>query len=162
MSNDAIVLLKEDHKRVKQLFKQLEQKKDEGGEAIADLAAEICEELIVHAAIEEEIFYPAARKVVDEELLLLEADEEHHMVDVLISEIQKLDPTHEHFVAKNIVLMDMVKHHIEEEEGELFPQVREALGRARLQEIGEEMLTRKKQLMKEPQVLTIDEPQSVS
>lgn len=162
MSNDAIVLLKEDHKKVKQLFKQLESKKDESGEAIASLSQEICDELIVHAAIEEEIFYPAARKVVDEELLLLEADEEHHMVEVLIQEIQQLDPTHEHFVAKNIVLMDMVKHHIEEEEGEMFPQVREALGRARLQEIGEEMLARKKQLMRAPQTLNIDEPQTVS
>lgn len=162
MSNDAIVLLKEDHKKVKQLFRQVEQRKDDGGEAIADLAREICDELTVHAAIEEEIFYPAARKVVDEELLLLEADEEHHMVEVLIEEIQQLEPTHEHFVAKNIVLMDMVKHHIEEEEGELFPQVREALGRTRLQEIGEEMLARKKQLQREPQTLTIDEPQTVS
>lgn len=153
MSNDAIVLLKEDHKKVKQLFRQLEQRKDEGGEAIADLAMEICNELTVHAAIEEEIFYPLARKNVSEEMIILEADEEHHVAKVLIEEIQQMEPSNEHFVAKCIVLKEMVTHHIEEEEGEMFPQVREALGRARLQEIGEQMATRKKQLMKEPQAI---------
>jgi hemerythrin superfamily protein len=153
MSNDAIVLLKEDHKKVKALFRQLEQRKDDAGPVVADLTTSICNELLVHAAIEEEIFYPLARKNVQEELVLLEADEEHHMVDVLIKEIQVLEPTHEHFIAKCIVLKDMVLHHIEEEEGEIFPQVREAVGRARLQEIGEQMMTRKKQLQQEPMLI---------
>lgn len=153
MSNDAIVLLKEDHKHVKQLFRQLEQHKDEGGEAIAGIARQICEELTTHAAIEEEIFYPLARRTVEEEELVLEADEEHAVAKHLIEEVEQLDPNDEHFVAKCIVLKDMVLHHIDEEESEMFPQMREALGRTRLQEIGSEIATRKQQLMREPQTI---------
>ena len=152
MSNDAIVLLKEDHKTVKQLFREIEKRKEDGGEAIADLAKQVCLELLVHAQVEEEIFYPLARQSLDDELMILEADEEHHIAELLVQEIIALEPTDEHYVAKCIVLKEMVEHHIEEEETEMFPKMREELGRAQLQEIGEQMLARKEQLTKELQL----------
>jgi len=144
MSNDAIVLLKEDHKRVKQLFKQLEQKKDEGGEAIADLAAEICEELIVHAAIEEEIFYPAARAEIEDEDLMDEAQVEHNCAKQLIAEIEQ-GPGDELWEAKVKVLGEYIKHHVKEEEREMFKEVRAT--DLDLKELGQQMMERHQELM---------------
>jgi hemerythrin-like domain-containing protein len=112
----------------------------------------ICAALEIHAQLEEEIFYPLARQTVDDEMMLLEADEEHHVAETMINELLALDPTDERYVAKCIVLKEMVEHHIEEEETELFPKMRDELGRNRLQEIGEEMVARKDALTKEIQL----------
>lgn len=130
---DAIVMLKEDHKRVKQLFRKLE------GHDLS-VIPKICAELTIHAEIEEKVFYPAIRGEV-EALDVNEAYEEHHVAKVLIRELEKMSPKAERYEAKAVVLMEMVRHHIDEEEGELFPDVREALGRNRLKEIGAEMET---------------------
>jgi len=127
-SVDAIVLLKDDHKKVKGLFKKLK------GHDLS-VVPDICTELTIHAEIEERIFYPAIRGEV-EKLDVDEAYEEHHVAKVLIAELQGMKPTDDRYEAKAIVLMEMVEHHVEEEEGELFPDVREALGRNRLKEIG--------------------------
>jgi len=130
---DAIVMLRADHKEVEALFKRLE--KD-------DLAVvpDICAALSQHAYIEEQVFYPAVRAEVDGALDdVLEAVEEHHLVKTLVEELTALDPGDETYKAKATVLMELVRHHVEEEEGEMFPQVRSALGRKRLAEIGEQL-----------------------
>lgn len=130
---DAIVLLRQEHKQVEELFKQLE-KGDLG------VVPEICVSLTHHARIEEALFYPEVRAeirdVADE---VEEAVEEHHVVKVLISELQSMSQEDAEYRAKATVLMELVRHHVEEEEGELFPEVRAELGRKRLQEMGEEM-----------------------
>lgn len=128
---DAIVLLKADHKKVKGLFKKLK------GHDLS-VVPDICTELTIHAEIEERIFYPAIRGEV-EDLDVDEAYQEHHVVKMLIAELEKMTPKDDMYEAKAIVLMEMVEHHVEEEEGGLFPDVRGALGRKRLQEMGTEL-----------------------
>ena len=141
MSTDAIVLLKNDHKTVEKLFKQFEKAGDEAFKEKRRIADAIIEELTVHAHIEEQIFYPEARKVVPEtEDHVLESIEEHHLVVWMLSELKDLDPEDETFDAKVTVLTENVRHHVEEEEDEWFPQVRQAMGRKRLQEIGQRMI----------------------
>ncbi len=134
---DAIVLLKNDHKSVEKLFKQFEKAGDDAYAEKRRIVDEVIAELSVHAHIEEQIFYPDARAEVPEtEDHVLESLEEHHIVVWTLSELQKLDPHDEHFDPKVRVLMENVRHHVEEEEQEWFPEVRKALGRKRLQEIG--------------------------
>ncbi|WP_203906756.1 hemerythrin domain-containing protein [Rhizocola hellebori] len=142
---DGIVLLKEDHKTVKRLFRQFEKthKKASPQEKRA-LVDTILKELTTHAYIEETIFYPAAQEGVPETKdHVLESVEEHHVVAWLLSELQNLDPSHETFDAKVTVLIENVEHHADEEEQEWFPQVRKALGRNRLIELGEQMAAAK-------------------
>lgn len=131
---DGIVMLREDHKKVEALFKKLEKDED------VQVVPQICAMLTEHAYIEEQVFYPAVRAEVDGTLdEILEAVEEHHVVKVLIAELEKLTSDDDTYKAKATVLMELVRHHVEEEEGEMFPKVRDALGRRRLVEIGESM-----------------------
>jgi hemerythrin superfamily protein len=135
---DAIVLLKDDHKKVAALFRHFE-KADQPDDR-RKIADSIIDELTVHAAIEEEAFYPRARSEVnDTDDIVLESEEEHHVMEVLIEEARNMDPEDEHFTAKMTVLKEVVEHHVEEEEQEFFPKVRKALGRKRLQEIGDDL-----------------------
>jgi hemerythrin superfamily protein len=134
-------MLKEDHKKVKRLFREFE-KSHKSAETAAKraLVDEIIKELTTHAFIEETIFYPAARaEVPDNDDQVLESVEEHHVVAWLLSELAKLDPADETFDAKVTVLIENVEHHVEEEEQEFFPEVRKALGRKRLGELGDQM-----------------------
>ena len=127
---DAIVMLRDDHKALERLFKKLE--KDD-----LSVVPHICDALTTHAKIEEDVFYPAVRaEVEDTDDEVLEAVEEHHVVKVLISELQSLASDDEAYKAKATVLMELVRHHVEEEEQDMFPEVRESLGRKRLNEIG--------------------------
>jgi hemerythrin superfamily protein len=121
-SKDAITLLKEDHKAVDALLKEFELAK---GARQAALAEEICQALTVHATIEEEIFYPAARKVLDknDKELVNEADIEHASIKSLVANIERARHTEPHFAAKMKVLGEYVKHHVKEEENELFPKL---------------------------------------
>jgi hemerythrin superfamily protein len=138
---DAIVLLKDEHKAVEKLFKEFEKTKDSATPAKKrQLVDQMIDALTKHAYIEEEIFYPAARKA-DEETKehVLESVEEHHVVVWMLSELMDLEPTEETFDAKVTVLMENVRHHVEEEEKEWFPEVRKSLGRNRLTELGEQM-----------------------
>jgi hemerythrin superfamily protein len=136
---DAITLLKNDHKTVNRLFRELE-RAGEDTAAQEELVGKIVEELSVHAFIEEEVFYPAARREVPETLdHVLESLEEHHIVKWVCSELLQMDPSDDHYLPKAIVLSELIRHHVEEEEQEFFPEVRKALGRKRLGEIGEEM-----------------------
>jgi hemerythrin superfamily protein len=140
MSTDAIVVLKEDHKRIRALFKQFQSAGDGAAKRKGELVKKIIEELTVHTYLENEVMYPEVRKLVPAlEDDVLESYEEHHVADVLTSELAAMSPDDEHFTAKTTVLIENVVHHIEEEEQEWFPQVRSALGRKQLSEIGARM-----------------------
>ncbi|WP_020524898.1 hemerythrin domain-containing protein [Catelliglobosispora koreensis] len=152
---DGIVLLKEDHKAVKRLFRQFEKThKAASPKQKRALVDQILKELNTHAYIEETIFYPAAREGVPEaEDHVLESVEEHHVVAWLCSELQHLDPADETFDAKVTVLIENVEHHADEEEHEWFPKVRKALGRNRLAELGEQMAAAKAHAPADPLAL---------
>lgn len=137
---DAITLLKDDHKTVERLFKQFEKAGEKAYAEKRKIAGRICEELSVHAAIEEQLFYPVIRATVDDvEALTLESLEEHHIVKWVLSELDDMDPKDERFTAKMTVLMENIRHHVEEEEDELFPKVRQSLGRKDLNDLGDAM-----------------------
>jgi hemerythrin superfamily protein len=156
---DAIVLLKNDHKEVEKLFKQFEKLGDRAFTSKRKVVDQIIEELSVHAAIEEQYFYPAVRdKAEDIEDEVLEGLEEHHIVKWTLSELKDLDPENERFDAKVTVLIEMVRHHVEEEEGEMFPAVRQAIGRKALVELGDVMEKAKVVAPVEPYPKAPDEP----
>jgi len=156
---DAIVLLKEDHKTVERLFKQFEKTGEDDHATKRRLVDQIIEELSVHAFIEEQIFYPEARQAVPETKdQVLESLEEHHIVKWVLSELQDLDPSDERFDAKVTVLMENVRHHVEEEEQEWFPEVRKGLGRKALQEIGTRLDEAKQTAPRDPHPRAADEP----
>jgi hemerythrin superfamily protein len=137
---DAITMLRDDHKTVKRLFREFERLGDDDAAGRRRLVDEMIHELSVHAYIEETEFYPAARKAdPDTEDTLLESLEEHHIVKWTLSELEDMDAADERFKAKTAVLMESVKHHVEEEEGELFPEVRKAMGRKALTELGDRL-----------------------
>ena len=122
-TNPLLAMLKDDHKKVKKLFEEYKSANSRKQQEIADTAIH---ELEVHAALEEELIYPAIREEIDEDALMNEATEEHHLVHVLIGELEKLDPSDESFSAKFTLLGELVKHHVKEEEGEMFPKAQKA------------------------------------
>lgn len=126
--NEAIAQLTDDHARVKKLFKQYEKlAKDEADESERqELATLICTELTAHATAEEEIFYPAVREAIDETDLVDEAEVEHATAKDLIAQIQASTPDDPHYDAKVKVLGEYINHHVEEEEGEMFPKAKRA------------------------------------
>ena len=140
---DAIKLLKDDHKEVKTYFKQYESLEDDAEkQALAD---KICTALTVHAQIEEEIYYPAAREAIDDDDLLDEAEVEHASAKQLIAEIQSMKAGDRLFDAKVTVLGEYIDHHVEEEEGEMFPESRDS--DLDLKELGAKLAARKAELM---------------
>ena len=137
---DALALLKQDHQEVARLFKRFEQTGNGARKAKQQLVERISEALSRHASIEELVFYPAVRaEVKGSDSDILEALEEHHVVKLLLRELESLDPKAERFDAKVTVLIENVRHHVKEEEQELFPKVRRRINRARLLEIGDEL-----------------------
>jgi hypothetical protein len=161
---DAIALLKEDHRKVEDIFEQFEKASGEGRKQM--LAEQICLELSVHTAIEEEIFYPACEGKVDEDLLK-ESFVEHDAAKLLIAEIEAGKGSADEFYdAKVKVLSEEIEHHVEEEEKPkigLFAQAREA--KLDLDALGQRMVERKRELLKaykasgvpEPELTTMDE-----
>ncbi|MFF9149095.1 hemerythrin domain-containing protein [Streptomyces sp. NPDC014861] len=148
---DAIVLLREDHKTVEKLFKRFEKTGDDDLTERRQIADEVVEELTVHAWIEEQVFYPAAREAApDTTDHILESIEEHHAVVWMLSELKDMDPSDERFKAKMSVLMENVRHHVEEEEKEWFPDVRKAMGRNLLTELGERLEAEKGKAPRDP------------
>jgi hemerythrin superfamily protein len=134
------VILKQDHKTIRSLFRKFEQAGENATATKSRLVKRIIEELTVHTYIENEGMYPAVRELVpDLTDDILESLEEHHVADVLCMELTVMSADHEHFDAKTTVLIENVEHHIEEEEDEWFPKVREALGRKQLQQIGAQL-----------------------
>jgi len=151
MSTDAIVLLKDDHKEILKAFKDFENAGENATATKGKLVDKIIELLTVHTYIENEVMYPRVRDLLpDLEDDIDESYEEHHVADLLVVELAAMKPDAERFDAKTTVLIENVRHHIEEEEQEWFPQVREGLGRKQLQEIGAEMLEAKKHAPKRP------------
>ena len=151
MSTDAIVILKDDHKRIRALFKEFQNAGENAAKRRGAIVGKIIEELTVHTYIENEGMYPEVRKLVpDLEQDVLESYEEHHVADVLCMELAAMSPDDDHFVAKTTVLIENVTHHIEEEESEWFPQVRAALVRKQLSEIGAGMLELRKKAPRKP------------
>ena len=151
MSHDAIVLLKEDHKQVRKLFRDFESAGEDATERKGALVETIIELLTQHTYIENEVMYPRVRELLpDLEDDVLESYEEHHVADVLVMELASMEPTDERFDAKTTVLIENVRHHMDEEEEEWFPKVRDGLGRKALQEIGEELLAAKEKAPTRP------------
>jgi hemerythrin-like domain-containing protein len=143
---DAIALLKEDHQTVRKMLKRMESNGTE------ELLNQIEAELKIHTQIEEEIFYPAFRDSLrseKDEHLYYEALEEHHVVDMVLPEIRESSEGSPEFDAKAKVLKDLVEHHAEEEEKEMFPKARKLMGAAQLRELGEQLQERKQDLMED-------------
>lgn len=154
-SQDAIALLKEDHRTVEKLFKDFESAKGDGRKE--KLARQICLELSIHTKIEEEIFYPACDGKIEEDLLK-EALVEHDSAKLLVAEIEAGNgQTDDFFDAKVQVLSEQIEHHVEEEEKELFPEVRKA--DIDLKALGEQLAERKQELMREYEASGVPEPE---
>jgi hemerythrin superfamily protein len=151
MSTDAIVLLKNDHKEIRRLFTEFEKAGDSAHATKGKIVDKILELLTVHTYIENEVMYPRVRELLpDLEDDVLESYEEHHVADLLTMELAAMKPDAERFTAKTMVLIENVRHHIEEEEQDWFPKVREGLGRKVLQDLGAEMLEAKKRAPRRP------------
>jgi len=150
-STDAIVLLKQDHKEVLRLFREFEQAGEQAHKEQSRLVDQIIELLTVHTYIENEVMYPRVRELLPElEDDVLESYEEHHVADVLVMELSTMKAEDERFRAKTMVLIENVRHHIDEEEKEWFPKVREGLGRKKLQELGAALERSKQQAPRKP------------
>jgi hemerythrin-like domain-containing protein len=146
---DAISMLRADHDKVKKLLDKLETTTERGVKTRAELFATIKGELTIHEVIEEEIFYPALKSHPKAEDIVLEGYEEHHVVDLLMGELEDLDVADEKWGAKAIVMKENIEHHIEEEEGEMFPQARQVFDRRELEELGARMAERRESAQRE-------------
>jgi hemerythrin-like domain-containing protein len=147
-STDAITLLRADHDKVKKMFKDFERLHKDGSDEDAELLAkEICDELTVHTTIEEELFYPPLRAALDDDDLLDEAEVEHASAKDLIAQIRAMSASDDKFAAKVTVLGEYIDHHVKEEHDEMFPKARKT--ELDMAALGEDMLSRKKELMAE-------------
>jgi hemerythrin superfamily protein len=153
---DAITLLREDHDKVRKLFTKFEGAGDKAYTEKRQIVDAILEALTIHAFIEEEYFYPTVKgleppgKGETPEELVKEAEEEHAQVKLLLAELEDMSPEDEYFDAKVTVVIDDVRHHAGEEEEEMFPQVREVMGRNDLQDLGQRMLEGKDRAPRRP------------
>jgi predicted DNA-binding protein len=141
---DALALLKADHDKVKDLLAQLEKTTERGVKTRQELFATIKGELTVHETIEEEIFYPELKSHPKAADIVLEGFEEHHVVDLLMGELESLDVEDETWGAKATVMKENIEHHIEEEEGEMFKTARSVFDRSELEDLGARMEQRKR------------------
>jgi hemerythrin superfamily protein len=149
--NNAIEMLTEDHERVSEMFEEYESvKDDEDDEDKIQRVQEICLELTIHSTVEEEIFYPAAREALGEDGadLLDEAEVEHSSVKDLIVQLSESQPSEDLYDARVKVLSEYVKHHVHEEEDELFPKLRDSED-FDAEAIGDQMAQRKQELREE-------------
>ena len=143
---DAVAMLIADHKKVKKLFSDFNNLKEEGSEEDkATLVEEICNELKIHAELEEEIFYPAVRKAIDEADMMDEALVEHAGAKDLIAQLEEASPDDDLYDAKVTVLGEQIDHHVKEEEGKMFPKAQRA--KLDTEALGVAMLKRKQALM---------------
>jgi len=146
---DAIAILKEDHREVEQLFKRFE--KTSGAQARRRIVESFTEALAQHTAIEEQLVYPWAREYIeDEDDTVLEAVEEHRVAKWLLTELAATSPDDERYEARATVLIEVVRHHVEEEESELFPDLRDVATRAELLDLGDELRAAKRTASKAP------------
>ena len=164
---DAIALLKRDHEEVERLFRQFEKLTERAHRSKQKIVMKIIRELAIHAAVEEMLFYPAVRTAAMKASVralkeaadtVLESLEEHHVVKWTLSELEKMKPEDERYDAKVQVLMESVRHHVEEEEEELFPKARRLLGDDLLLELGDRIEKAKKIAPTRPHPRAPDEP----
>jgi hemerythrin superfamily protein len=142
---DAIQLLTNDHDKVRELFSEFRAANEsDDQQRLKQLQKEIFQELETHTRIEEDIFYPAVKSLDVDDLTetVDEGVQEHHVVKVLMREINDL-ADHDVFVAKMTVLIENVEHHAQEEEEEMFPDLREHMDESRLEKLGEELAAAK-------------------
>lgn len=156
---DAIALLKADHRTVEKLFKSFEKSGDTAHRTKRKLVDDITRELSIHAAIEEQFLYPAVRRELPQaEDDALEALEEHHVAKWILSELERMSPEDERFDAKVTVLIESVRHHVREEEQELFPEIRSGMSRQALLELGAQLAEAKHLAPTRPHPRSPDEP----
>jgi hemerythrin-like domain-containing protein len=142
---DAVKLLTDDHKKVKKLFKDFEKLMEDGSaKEKSDVVQQICNELTIHAKVEEEIFYPAVRQAIEEEDLMDEADVEHASAKDLIAQLEAMKPGDDHYDAKVTVLGEYIDHHVQEEQDEMFPKAKRA--KVDMAELGQRIAQRKEEL----------------
>ena len=147
--NDAITLLKEDHRKVKAMLEDLVSGEDSSRSDLEELCGRIETELKIHTEIEEKHFYPAFKEAAEKEedqQLFHEATEEHHAVDLILEDLRKAEPGSPQFMARAKVLDEMVRHHIKEEEREMMPRAKKLLGAEQLVELGSRMQEMKGEL----------------
>ena len=144
---DAMSLLKEDHQKVKKMLAELESTTERGVKTREELFTRLKQELVVHEAIEEEIFYPALKEHPKTKEIALEGYEEHHVVDTVMAEIESVAYDDEKWGAKFTVMKENLEHHIEEEEGEMFKRAKQVFDEDELNQLGESMKARKEELM---------------
>jgi len=140
---DALSLLQDDHDKMRKLLDELETTTERGVKTREELFATIKGELTIHETIEEEIFYPALKSHPKAKDIVLEGYEEHHVVDLVMAELEGLDVSDETWGAKATVMKENVEHHMEEEEGDMFKQARQVFDRDELEELGTRMEERK-------------------
>jgi hypothetical protein len=140
---DAIKLLTADHDKVKKLLTELESTTERGVKTRSELFATIKGELTLHETVEEEIFYPELKAHPKAKDIVLEGYEEHHVVDMLMGELEALDVSDETWGAKALVMKENIEHHIEEEEGEMFTKARQVFDAEELDDLGARMEARK-------------------
>jgi hemerythrin-like domain-containing protein len=148
---DAITLLKMDHKSVSKLAREFAVARRADDPERAAIVKQVIEELSIHMEIEEQVFYPTIRREIsglDDDIL--ESFEEHHVLRWTLSELSDMDPGDERYDAKFTVLIEMVRHHVEEEEQDWFPKVRRKMSRTRLSAIGEELEAAKSKVAHTP------------
>jgi hypothetical protein len=146
---DAMSLLKEDHLKVKKMLAELESTTERGVKTREELFTKVKQELVVHEAIEEEIFYPALKEHPKTKEIALEGYEEHHVVDTVMAEIEGVAYDDEKWGAKFTVMKENLEHHIEEEEGEMFKQAKQVFDQDELTQLGDSMKARKEDLMRQ-------------
>lgn len=150
MTTNAIDLLTEDHNKVKKLLEDLTNTTTRAAKTRPKLLAEIERELKIHIQIEDEIFYPAfkAKDGAEHDKMYHEATEEHRAVEKLVlPDLKKADPTSAKFSGRAKVLKELVEHHVDEEEKEMFKRAKQTMSKDELNELGERMNERKKQLL---------------
>ena len=136
---NAIDLLKEDHDRIKPLLAEIKETTERAEKTRSELFSRIKEELSIHEIIEEEIFYPALKEHPKAKDIVLEGYEEHHVVDLLMGELEELPVDDESWGAKAVVMKENIEHHIEEEESRMFRTARGVLSRDELRDLGVRM-----------------------
>lgn len=133
---DAITLLKADHEKVDALFSQLEETTESAEKTRTELFTKLKQELDLHAHVEEKIFYPALKESEETRDITMEGIQEHHVVKVLLRELDAMPVTSETWTAKLKVLQENVEHHVEEEEDDMFKKARNVLSKDQLEELG--------------------------
>jgi hemerythrin-like domain-containing protein len=146
---DALKLLKEDHDRIKPLLAEIKETTERAEKTRSELFSRIKAELTVHEIIEEEIFYPTLKDHPKAKEIVLEGYEEHDVVNILMGELDGMEPTDERFGPKVTVMAENIEHHIEEEEGEMFTKARQVFDADELEELGSRMASRKESAKQE-------------